>query len=425
MNVEKAIKIAEKLGCDAEVFIEEGRILQIEFLGDGRKMLELSSFSRAAVRVLKDGLLGYSSFSSGEDAEEAVRRALKNAKMHVSFSFPASSRVRDVRGIFDERISAFDHQLAEEKMKELLDSSTSSISKPTYASISFGVFSRRLVNSFGCDFRENSTSVYTELEVVSREGGPTSSSFQSASSRDLSISFEEIGRRAREKAEKSLKSSKIPSGTYPVVFHPDALSELLEHTLLVALNGYSVLKGRSPLAGKLNEVVANEEISLYDSGVLEGGVSSSSFDDEGVPCRETPLILKGELVSFYHDLLTSSELEAQSTGNGFRESCESPVRPSSTNVLVRASSSSEPPESYLYVNDLIGAHTSNPVTGDFAVEGKNCIFIDGSSEKGISSCMLSGNIYDLLLSFEAVGEEKQSHNFYMPELLTSAVKVIS
>jgi|Deesub1362A_J573_1020465.scaffolds.fasta_scaffold00886_16 PmbA protein len=425
MNVEKILRMAENLGLEAEIFIEETRVLELNFHGDGRRRVELHSFSEMAVRVIKDGYLGYASSSLSVSPDEIVKKAVKNARIPVKFSFPSSLKISKVKGIFDEDLANLDLKTAEEKMREFLSSSNSRISKPSYASLSFSTSSKTILNSYGCELKEKETLLSAEIEVVSKEFGKVSSAFQSNSSRSLSFSLEELGKRAKEKAEKSLKSSKISSGNYPVVFHPDALSELLEYTLIPALSGYNVLKGKSPLSGKIDEKVASEEITLYDSGVLEGGISSSSFDDEGVPTKETPLILRGVLKSFYHDLLTSSELQIQSTGNGFRESCEFPVRPSPTNLVLKPSSSLDLPERFIYVQNLIGAHTSNPITGDFAVEGRNCVLWSNTSEKPISSCMLSGNIYEILLSALPVGEMKRSHNFYMPDILIPSLKVVT
>ncbi|MBC7114975.1 MAG: TldD/PmbA family protein [Archaeoglobi archaeon] len=422
--IEKALKFAEKMGAEVEIFIERGKNLELSFSSGEGETLELSEFSGVAVRVLRNGFLGHSSDFSLRNLEKTVERAIKNARIPAKFEFPNEKPLKRVKGIFSEEVSSADSSVLKERMKELLEASSSVLSKPSYASISLGVSSRRIVNSNGCDLEELSTAVYGEVEVVSRDSGAVSSAFHSASSRDLSLSFEEIGRIAREKSERTLKSSGISSGDYPVVFHPDAFSQLIENTLLPALNGYSVLRGRSPLAGKLGEIVASEEISIYDSGILEGGVASSSFDDEGIPCGETPLIVRGVLKSFYHDLMTSSSLHDSPTGNGFRESADSPVRPSITNIIFRGRSE-EPPERFLYVHDLIGAHTSNPVTGDFAVEGKNCILFESSSERAISSCMLSGNIYEILRDALMVGEMKQSHNFYMPDILIPSMRVIS
>ncbi|MHC1631771.1 MAG: metallopeptidase TldD-related protein, partial [Methanotrichaceae archaeon] len=49
------------------------------------------------------------------------------------------------------------------------------------------------------------------------------------------------------------------------------------------------------------------------------------------------------------------------------------------------------------VNGVIGAHTANPVSGDFSVEARNVFqVVDGEIKKPIRSLMLAGNVFDLL-----------------------------
>jgi len=57
-------------------------------------------------------------------------------------------------------------------------------------------------------------------------------------------------------------------------------------------------------------------------------------------------------------------------------------------------------EGYL-VNGLIGAHTANPISGDFSVEARNVFYITpGEDPKPIRSLMLAGNIFEILLDVE-------------------------
>jgi PmbA protein len=54
------------------------------------------------------------------------------------------------------------------------------------------------------------------------------------------------------------------------------------------------------------------------------------------------------------------------------------------------------------VTGVIGAHTANPVSGDFSVEARNVFSVeDGVSSRPIRSLMLAGNVFDLLGSMEA------------------------
>ena len=53
-------------------------------------------------------------------------------------------------------------------------------------------------------------------------------------------------------------------------------------------------------------------------------------------------------------------------------------------------------ERVLYVHTVIGAHTANPMSGEFSVELANAFWMeDGEFQAPIRSAMLSGNVFDL------------------------------
>ncbi|HSQ93065.1 MAG TPA: metallopeptidase TldD-related protein, partial [Methanoregula sp.] len=50
----------------------------------------------------------------------------------------------------------------------------------------------------------------------------------------------------------------------------------------------------------------------------------------------------------------------------------------------------------VYVHNVVGAHTANPMSGDFSVEISNAFRVkDGSFEEPVRSAMMSGNVFDL------------------------------
>ena len=61
------------------------------------------------------------------------------------------------------------------------------------------------------------------------------------------------------------------------------------------MNGDSVYRKASFLAGKLGEKIASENLTVIDDGTLPGLFGTSPFDDEGVPTRRTTVIERGIL----------------------------------------------------------------------------------------------------------------------------------
>ena len=59
-------------------------------------------------------------------------------------------------------------------------------------------------------------------------------------------------------------------------------TSMLEH-IFEGINGDSVYRGASFLAGKLGQQIAGSNITVIDDGTIVGGFGTSPFDGEGVP----------------------------------------------------------------------------------------------------------------------------------------------
>jgi PmbA protein len=71
------------------------------------------------------------------------------------------------------------------------------------------------------------------------------------------------------------------------------------------------------------------------------------------------------------------------------------------------------------VGSLIGAHTANPISGDFSVEAKNAFLISPEKvARPVGSLMLAGNFFELLKDIE-VGRDVR----VVGAIVTPTVKV--
>jgi PmbA protein len=215
--------------------------------------------------------------------------------------------------------------------------------------------------------------------------------------------MEAVGKAAAVMARASLAGTKAESGTFDVLLKPLAVAELLEGTILSSLEADNVQKGRSSLKGRVGEAISSEGLNIYDDGLLAGGLDSSAFDGEGVPSQRTVLIEKGVLKGFLYDSYTAGKDGVKSTGNAARQGYSDVPRVGIRNLIVSspvAYDLLEETKGYL-VNGLIGAHTANPISGDFSVEARNAFRVSpGEVPVPIRSLMLAGNIYDLLKNIE-------------------------
>jgi PmbA protein len=282
-----------------------------------------------------------------------------------------------------------------------------------------------VINTHGIELLETSTLMHASLETIAKGADvATGSEFQN--SRTLLTSLDEVGKAAAEMARLSLGGAKAESGTFEVLLKPLAFAELLESTLLSSLSADSVQKGRSSLTGRVGEKISSESLRVVDDGLLAGGMDSSAFDGEGVPSQKNVLIEEGVLKGFLYDSYTAGKAGLRSTGNAVRSGYSDVPRVGIRNLIVSSPVAHDllaETKGYL-VNALIGAHTANPISGDFSVEARNGFWVmPGEEAKPIRSLMLAGNIFDLLKEIE-VGRDLRMVGVIVTPTVKVRMKVV-
>jgi PmbA protein len=83
-------------------------------------------------------------------------------------------------------------------------------------------------------------------------------------------------------------------------------------------------------------------------------------------------------------------------------------------------------EDAVYIHDLIGAHTANPMSGDFSVELSSPFHISGGNlERPIRTGMLSGNVFDLLSNVQGCSKETRTMgSLILPSVRFSGVSIV-
>lgn len=124
----------------------------------------------------------------------------------------------------------------------------------------------------------------------------------------------EAGRRAGSDAKRMVSAVLPEAGDYEVLLSPTVASNLVE-CVMDSSSAFAVETGRSYLADKLGKTVASGLLTLTDHGRLKGALGGRSFDDEGMPTRSTPVIERGQLKRYLHNLTTAKRWKTETTGN--------------------------------------------------------------------------------------------------------------
>jgi len=231
--------------------------------------------------------------------------------------------------------------------------------------------------------------------------------YHSARSLALLEPPEQIGRTAAARALRRLNPVKVATQNVPVVFEPRVAASLLEN-LFEAVHGMMIYRHESFLAGKLGEKVASEKLSLIDDATIPGLFGTSPFDDEGVASRRTVVLERGVLKSYLLNTYAARKLGMKTTGNASRGLAGN-AGIGHGNFFVE--NGVLPPERIIariadgfYVTELIGMGV-NIVTGDYSRGAAGLWIRNGELAFAVSEVTIAGNLQDMLLGVEEVGND--------------------
>jgi predicted Zn-dependent protease len=176
-------------------------------------------------------------------------------------------------------------------------------------------------------------------------------------------------------AETTPEAEGMKGKTVPVILDPVFTEELLRRLVAEHLYAATVQEGMSKY--RRHEPVMSELITLYDDATAPFGETTFPVDDEGTPAQRNLIVENGILKTFLYDRTTAARDGVQSTGNGRRrpvlieEEHEAPIRCTINDIFITPGTTPlaeiiRDIEHGLLVKVLLGFHTANRTTGDFA-----------------------------------------------------------
>ena len=267
-----------------------------------------------------------------------------------------------------------------------------------------------LANSHGFvgSYRRSYCSV-AAVPIAQTEEGAMQRDFWYSVSRTLRKldSPEKVGQIAAQRTLRRLGARKARTSQVPVIFDPLVARSLLDN-IAGAVNGDSVYRGASFLAGKLGEKIAGDNITVIDDGTMPGGFGTSPFDSEGVPSRRTVVIENGVLQSYLLNTYTARKLKLQTTGNASRGLAGNPgigvgnffLQPGTKTPQEIVSGVTEG----LYVTEFMGFGV-NLVTGDFSQGAVGLWISGGELAHPVEEITVAGNLKDVLFHVSEIGND--------------------
>jgi PmbA protein len=267
-----------------------------------------------------------------------------------------------------------------------------------------------LANSHGFvgEFRRSYCSVAAIPIAQDEKGGMQRDYwFSVARSLDRLESPEHVGKVAAQRTLRRLGARKVKTQHVPIIFDPLVANSILGH-IFEGVNGDSVYRGASFLAGKLGEKIAAPQVTVIDDGTMVGGFGTSPFDGEGIPTRRTVVIENGALKSYVLNTYTAKKLGLETTGNASRGLAGTPgigpgnyfLQPGTRTPQQLIADVKEG----LYVTEFLGMGV-NLVTGDYS-RGASGIWISGGElTYPVEEITVAGNLKEIFLNISEVAND--------------------
>jgi PmbA protein len=267
-----------------------------------------------------------------------------------------------------------------------------------------------LANSHGFvgEYRRSYCSV-SAVPIAQTEDGGMQRDYWYSVARSMGCleSPEHVGKVAAERTLRRLGARKVKTAHVPIIFDQQVAASILGH-IFEGVNGDSVYRGASFLAGKLGQKVAADHVTVIDDGTMVGGFGTSPFDGEGIPTRRTVVIENGILKSYLLNTYTAKKLGLETTANASRGLAGTPGIGPGNYFLQPGTKTpqqiiSEIPEG-LYVTEFLG-HGANLVTGDYS-RGASGLWISGGElAYPVEEITVAGNLKEMFFNISEIAND--------------------
>ncbi len=429
--MERILNEAAKLAEQAEVYCVVSEETPVQFEANRLKHVQSKQSTSIALRVIKDGKIGYATATNLKEYKKIVGSAIETAEfgMKASFDFPGISDYPQVK-TYDTAI----RKVSVEDMAELGTRLIDTVRQDTpelqcEASVNKVTVNIRLLNSNGgkSEHRHSLFGISIEGQLI--RGTDMLFVGDSQDSCHPITDISEITGVVLQQLEFSRNQATVKTGEMPVIFTPRGIASAMVYPLMAGFSGKIVLEGSSPVGNKVGQRMLDVNFSLYDDPLLDYCPASRPCDDEGVPSQRTPLVENGVISNFLYDLQTASLAGTKSTGSGDRQG--GPPSPSPSAFIFAPGSTTFDDmvadiKEGLIVEYLMGASQGNVLGGDFSGNVLLGYKIENGKVAGrVKDTMVSGNVYKALKNIGAIGSESTwvGGNLRTPPMFFPAISV--
>ena len=442
MSSEKLVLIEKGLKSknieEYEVYLVERAIFETIFLKNKteneREISDFEYFIRILTQKENETGIGVVKGNSLEpnQIERTIDTCVLLSKLNSSskYFFPSKANISPINTA-DKRILS-DPLTIKKDLTEVLISEVNQQKDvlPTFLRFSIHSNHNFLRNSNDLNVDARKTYFFIESSLKAQENGKLSEFWDVGYYKEkehLKLN-ERVSNWAR-KAKDTLRAvDPKPSNDALVIFSPSVLKEAINPVIGTHALGEAHAEKISRF--NIGDVVASENITIIDDGLLEGGLSSNSWDSEGNPHQLTEVIKNGVFQNRLYDQMYAMLEKKQSTGNARRAESGTVVNGISNFKIFPGDISfnemvSDIKEGY-YIEQFSWLNP-DAVSGNFGAEIRNGYYIkNGEFKYPIKLGNISGNVLEMVKNCVYISKEREfTENTLFPYMAFKNLNVSS
>lgn len=413
-------KLIEPLDADyCDIRYESKRVDRVVMNKGEVRSIGSNTGDGYVLRVLKDGALATVSFTKPQQATEAVKRALENARVLAANLVqpkqmaPAPRVVATVKAplIEDPRAISLEEKLAITRhYSDLL------MAQPKVANAELEYYDvyrdKYFVNSDGTEINEELVTTKLGGAIIAQDGAMTQTVRMAFGG---SNGFQKLRGREEEALEKAkiaiglLSAEPVKAGAYRMVLNP-GMAGVFTHEAFGHFSEADIVRDLPALREKMKigTKLGADILNIIDDATMNGQLGYYKYDDEGVAVRRVNLMTAGVLTGRLHDRFTAGEMDEPLSGHAIAEDYQYAPIVRMGNIFIK-------PDRYsleellaamddgLYIGDPMGGQTS----GENFTFGANYGYkVKGGKIVGmIRDINIVGNLYQTLANVAMIGSD--------------------
>jgi len=412
-------KALEKGFSDAEVYMSGRSSMGISTQNGEIDKFENSSDRGVSFRGTYNGKMGYS-YSELIDGDAITELIIEEAIQNSEILEEEEQDRLYTGGAFYPEIKGFSEGLqnisVEEKiaaalcMEKAAKQASELIKGVDYNELEYRQSNTMIINTYGLDISYESNGIIGYAYARANKNGETKTGMEFYFGQEWNgFEPEKIGGTASKTALAKLGAKSVVSGKYKIIMQNTVFADFIGAFSDVFLAD-KAQKGLSLLAGKLNEKIASDVLTLRDDPVYPGSIFAEPFDAEGVASVNKAVIENGVFKTFLHNLKTAAKDGVESTGNASKASYKSPVKVAPKILYAVPGEISkedllEAAGEGIYITDLAGLHSgTDEISGDFPLSAEGSLIEGGKLTKPVEQITIAGNFFDVLKDIESAAD---------------------